>query len=82
MDMSVMENGLKQFFIDGNLSFNGGVKTFSKKIIVKGVLSVKLISCRRFCIIGWRKPNFSSYLQNIVIKSSKKLNHQYYMELF
>lgn len=44
MNMSIMENGLKQFFIDCNLSFNGGVKTFSKKIIVKRVLSVKLIS--------------------------------------
>jgi hypothetical protein len=59
MDMSVMENGLKQFFIDGNLSFNGGIKSLFKKIIVKGVLSVKLISCRRleklrywfFCVI-------------------------------
>lgn len=47
MDMSIMENGLKQFFIDGNLSFNGGINSFSKKIIVKGVLSVKLIPCRR-----------------------------------
>ena len=43
MDMSIMENGLKQFFIDYNLSFNGGSKTLFKKTIVKKMLSVKLI---------------------------------------
>jgi len=44
MDMSLMENGLKHFFIDCNLSFSGGSNTFFKKIIVKKMLSVKLIS--------------------------------------
>jgi len=44
MDMSIMENGLKQFFIDCNLSFKGGIKSLFKQTIVKKMLSVKLIS--------------------------------------